>query len=309
MKEILLTSSALILALLALRRLFRKVLSRRAQYALWGLVLLRLLVPVNLPAAGFSLLTAAKPAADRVEALYIAPDSVTTWRADGGYLYGAHNAPPVAIGPATPDSTYAFDYQDAMGNPAEGVGTYQRQIALSDLLPPIWYAGCAVMACWLVLSNLLFWRKLRRARRPYPVEGSPRRVYLVEEGLPSPCLFGLFRPAIYLTPAALQSPDRLRHVLAHEETHARHLDPLWSLLRAVCLTVYWFDPLVWWAPDPLSVLPGFRWRPAEPPSTFSEDPKASLSLSYPPPPCSRRFSHRSKTHPSRSDPACRRLPR
>ncbi len=247
MKEILLTSSALILALLALRRLFRKVLSRRAQYALWGLVLLRLLVPVNLPAAGFSLLTAAKPAADRVEALYIAPDSVTPRRTDGGYLYGAHNAPPVAVGPATPDSTYAFDYQDAMGNPAEGVGTYQRQIALSDLLLPIWYAGCAVMTCWLVLSNLLFWRKLRRARRPYPVEGSPRRVYLVEEGLPSPCLFGLFRPAIYLTPAALQSPDRLRHVLAHEETHARHLDPLWSLLRAVCLTVYWFDPLVWWA--------------------------------------------------------------
>jgi beta-lactamase regulating signal transducer with metallopeptidase domain len=247
MKEVLLTSSALILALLALRRLFRKVLSRRAQYALWGLVLLRLLVPVNLPAAGFSLLTAAKPAADRVEALYIAPDSVTTWRTDGGYLYGAHNAPPVAVGPATPDSTYAFDYQDAMGNPAEGVGTYQRQIALSDLLPPIWYAGCAVMTCWLVFSNLLFWRKLRRARTPYPVEDSPRRVYLVEEGLPSPCLFGLFRPAIYLTPAALQSPDRLRHVLAHEETHARHLDPLWSLLRAVCLTVYWFDPLVWWA--------------------------------------------------------------
>ncbi len=36
MKEILLTSSALILVLLALRRLFRKVLSGRAQYALWG---------------------------------------------------------------------------------------------------------------------------------------------------------------------------------------------------------------------------------------------------------------------------------
>lgn len=36
MKEILLTSSVLILALLALRRVFRKALSRRAQYALWG---------------------------------------------------------------------------------------------------------------------------------------------------------------------------------------------------------------------------------------------------------------------------------
>ena len=82
MKEILITSSALILALLALRRLFRRTLSRRAQYALWGLVLLRLLVPVNLPAAGFSLLTAAKPAADRVEALYIAPDRMTIGRMD-----------------------------------------------------------------------------------------------------------------------------------------------------------------------------------------------------------------------------------
>ncbi len=28
-------------------------------------------------------------------------------------------------------------------------------------------------------------------------------------------------------------------------THARHLDPFWSLLRSVCLAVYWFDPLVW----------------------------------------------------------------
>ena len=39
MKEILLTSSALILALLALRQLFRRTVSRRMQYALWLLVL------------------------------------------------------------------------------------------------------------------------------------------------------------------------------------------------------------------------------------------------------------------------------
>ena len=39
MKEILITSTALILALLLIRRVFRGVLSRRFQYALWGLVL------------------------------------------------------------------------------------------------------------------------------------------------------------------------------------------------------------------------------------------------------------------------------
>ena len=46
------TSSALILIVLAARHLFRKKLSSRLKYALWGVVLLRLLVPfqVELPA-------------------------------------------------------------------------------------------------------------------------------------------------------------------------------------------------------------------------------------------------------------------
>ena len=37
MKEVLITSSVLILALLALRGIFRKSLTRRVQNALWGL--------------------------------------------------------------------------------------------------------------------------------------------------------------------------------------------------------------------------------------------------------------------------------
>ena len=46
------TSSVLILIVLAVRFLFRNRLSARARYALWGVVLLRLLVPfqVQLPA-------------------------------------------------------------------------------------------------------------------------------------------------------------------------------------------------------------------------------------------------------------------
>ena len=66
MKEILLTSSALILALLILRRVFRNRISRRAQYALWLLVLARLLIPVSLPGVDFSLLTAAEPVSQAV---------------------------------------------------------------------------------------------------------------------------------------------------------------------------------------------------------------------------------------------------
>ena len=75
MKEILLTSSVLILALLLLRLLFRKTISRQVQYALWGLVALRLLVPVSLPAMEHNVLTAAEPVTARITApaLYVTP--------------------------------------------------------------------------------------------------------------------------------------------------------------------------------------------------------------------------------------------
>ena len=61
MKDILLTSSVLIAALLLLRRVFRDTVSRRVQYGLWALVLVRLLVPATLPAADFSVLSVSEP--------------------------------------------------------------------------------------------------------------------------------------------------------------------------------------------------------------------------------------------------------
>ena len=165
MKEILLTSSALILALLALRRLFRKVLSRRAQYALWGLVLLRLLVPASLPAADFSLLTAAEPVVSGLEgqALYLSPSRVTLTAPEGPLpSYRSEEDPKIVLGPPSENSVYSYTNSQQVVHEVE----YARQIVLADQLPPIWHGGMAAMACWLVLSNLLFWRKLRRARRP-----------------------------------------------------------------------------------------------------------------------------------------------
>lgn len=245
MRDILVTSSVLILALLALRQAFRRTISRRMQYALWGLVLLRLLAPVNLPAMEHNVLTAAESVSQQISppALYIEPVRETVEAPEDVPVLERTpvDYQQVALDSATQDNTRVFTDRKNVTHTVE----YARQVSLAELLRPVWHAGIGVMACWLVTSNLRFWRKLRKVRKPYSVENCKYRVYLVESGLPSPCLFGLFRPAIYLTPAAAASPESLRHVLAHETTHARHLDPLWSLLRGVCLAVYWFDPLVW----------------------------------------------------------------
>ena len=251
MREILLTSSVLILAVLLLRLAFRDRISRRAQYALWGLVLLRLLVPVSLPGVDFSVLSAAEPVgqavAERLEQreVYLLPQEtvpVTILPTDlpeaviPSTSYQPEDGWPVVV-----DSGAGAIVPDAGGETAT---RYAWAPTAAELLTILWLAGVAGMAVWFLVTNLRFWRKLRRTRTPYAAEGCRYPVYLVAEGLPSPCLFGLIRPAIYLTPAAA-SPERLGHVLAHETAHARHLDPLWSLLRCVCLAVYWFDPLVW----------------------------------------------------------------
>lgn len=243
MREILLTSSVLILALLALRRVFRQKISRRVQYALWGLVLVRLLIPVSLPGLDFSVLTVAEPVqasiSTRLEAVpvFIGPAAPVL---DAPLPQSRY---PAAVEPTVPDTTPVARPSAA---PAENTAPAAVDVlTLAEILDFVWLAGAAAMALWLLVSNLRFAAMLRRRRRPVYIPGCERRVYMVESGLASPCLFGVLRPAVYLTSAAMDSEESLRHVLAHEETHAKHLDPLWALLRGVCLAVYWFDPLVW----------------------------------------------------------------
>ena len=242
MKEILLTSSALILALLALRQLFRRTVSRRMQYALWLLVLVRLLVPVNVGTLAHNVLSAAAPVQTVVEERL---DTPVLYVQDGTERRPAQLLPGKESQgePLSPPSDAA---QSAPADEYYTVTPTYRTVTLSEALTYVWYAGMAGVGAWFLFTNLRFARALRKARTPYRVEGCRYPVYLVS-ALPSPCLFGVLRPAVYLNEKALQSPDALRFVLAHEQTHARHLDPLWSLLRGVCLTVYWFDPLVWLA--------------------------------------------------------------
>lgn len=257
MKEILITSSVLILALLLLRQLFRGVLSRRFQYALWALVLVRLLVPVSLlPATDFSVLTAAKPVeqavAERVtldRIFYSQPQGQVSPEELEKRNIDPQNVPTsqdlFAMGESDPDNPFSTNW--LVRDPDSGSVTRyaHMEVGWGFFLEKVWKVGMILMGCFFLLSNLGFYIRLRKNRQPYAVffEGGTRRVYLVPEGVvPSPCLFGR---SIYITPAVAADENKLRHVLCHEETHARHWDPLWALLRCLCLTVYWFDPLVW----------------------------------------------------------------
>lgn len=228
MKQILFSSSFLILLLLALRAIFRNTISRRLQYALWALVMLRLLIPFSLPSS----LWAPVPAPEPAQISYTPTETGT---------------PPAIVTPQAPP-TWLEQPQLSPSIPIPTEPTPLPQppsMTVGSLLTMVWIFGMAVVGCWVLVSNVRFGRMLRKSRTPVQTEPCGLPVYLIAEGLPSPCLFGLLHPAIYVTPRALASPDMFHHVLLHEQTHAKHKDLLWSALRCLCLTIYWFHPLVW----------------------------------------------------------------
>ena len=242
MKGILITSSLLILLIAALRPLLRGRIDPRVQYALWLAVALRLLIPVNLFTSAYSAL-ALLERADRGTALvetigqaHIPAQSYDNARAQVVEEYRRQG---VSDSQLTPGDLMAIDTQarELMKGPtlAELAAKYAR---------PLWLGGAALTALWFTAVNLKLRRRLRGARRLE--RDCPLPVYL-SDALPSPCLAGALRPRIYVTPAALDSPERLRHVLAHELAHYRHRDHWWPLVRCACLCLYWFDPLAWWA--------------------------------------------------------------
>ena len=267
MKEIFITSSVLILVLLLLRLVFAKKVSRGLIYGAWILVALRLLIPVQIGQVDFSVLTMAKPQTQTVtevsELGFIgqnerqAQQQVIEWyigKDQSVFTPEVQQRIEAAIQDEMPKEEIAemiskgYDQQDIYVYGMKGRVTQQVQeltdfVSLGQIATIVWLVGVAVMAVWFAAVNLRYNRVLRRNAQeldwdiPIPV--------FVTENVVSPCLAGLFRPAIYLTPESADDEQACRHVLAHEVAHYRHGDHIWALARCVCLCIYWFHPLVW----------------------------------------------------------------
>lgn len=244
MIEWMVTSSLLIVTVLLLRRVLRGRISMGLQYALWGLVLLRLLIPGTVASSRVSVMNVLpqEPAAllsEPVEDQSFMPEDQGAADPAGGNLQPSvsQNAGDQSAGVVQAPQSGAAG-QTASNRPDNDSG---RAWTIGKILRAVWLTGVGGMGLWMLMGNLRFARRLRRMR--VPAEGK-RHVY-VAAALPSPCLYGLFPPAIYLTPQAAEDEAMCRYVLRHEETHRRHGDHIWAVLRGVALALHWYNPLVW----------------------------------------------------------------
>lgn len=236
-----LSSCVLIGVVAAVRAAFGRRMRPALRYALWGLVLLRLLIPVQLFTApwGVSVELPERAAEQEIHILPAEPAVIAP------SVQAAE--PPAAVAPAElPAAVEPWEQTPVDGAPAHYAAAETARRAdgrsVAELLRAVWLAGVGVTAAVFLASNLHLYIRLRGRRRPLETD-CPLRVYSVEN-ISSSCLFG---NAIYVGAETAPDESRLRHVLAHELSHYRHGDCVWTLLRGVALVLHWYNPLVWWA--------------------------------------------------------------
>ena len=266
MKEVLITSSVLIIVIMLLRWLLRGKVSQRLIYAAWILVALRLLIPFQFGQIGFSVLTAAEPVTKSITEIsdkqvggvteqdsyrqviqeYIEDDrTVFTPAIQDRIQLEIMNETPKEEIAVIIDKVYSKQEvftPEAQPQVQQKVETKADPITLGQILTAIWIIGMCAMAAWFVTANLIFLRRAKKDSVEAEFDGVRIRI---SPNVPTPCVVGLFRPVIYLTSASAEKTQVRAHVLAHEQAHLRQADHIWAMVRCICLCVYWFDPLVW----------------------------------------------------------------
>lgn len=210
-----LTAGIAIAAVLLLRVLLRKA-PRIFSYALWAVVLFRLLCPISF-SAPFSLFGAVGARLEEQGRMVYLPESLNGQWQTVLVIPDSGSAARTAPEPEAPKQGSFLEAACAVG-------------------ARIWLGGIAVMLGYSLWSLLRFQKKLSGA------VWIKDNIYEAD-ALPTPFVLGFFRPRIYL-PSALTEAER-EYVLLHEQIHVRRKDPALRLLGYFALCLHWFNPMVW----------------------------------------------------------------
>lgn len=212
-----LSGSIVILLVLALRLVLKKAPARLV-CLLWLLAGLRLMLPFHIE-ADFSL----QPDTQQLIKPVVSSQA-----------YVPQENIPQDIAPAMPTVG-----ENITASTDIGVTTQvQRTIDWMSVAAYVWAFGAAAMLVYAAVSYIKLKRQVRAAVR-------------MDDGtwecsnLEGAFLLGYLKPKIFI-PAHITGDDR-EYVISHEHNHLAWGDHWTKLLGFLCLSLHWFNPLVWFA--------------------------------------------------------------
>ena len=216
------TASIAILVVLLARIILLKRAPKIFSYALWAVVLFRLLCPMSLPSP-FSLM-----------GLFQAPTTET-----GQIEYVSLNVLDTEKTATTSDVSTSDSNQttDNPVNPSEitAAGSVGLLVSIGSI---VWICGAAVMLMFNILQLIRLRRQLTGS---IPLNDN---IYIADY-ISTPFVMGLIHPKIYL-PSAMSDTEQ-SYIIQHEKHHIHRCDHMIKLLAFVAVCIHWFNPLVWLA--------------------------------------------------------------
>jgi len=258
----------LIVLIACIDRLVRKWAWPQLRYALWSLILIKLILPPTMslpsgvvpelrPVVGQAVqwMESARPAGGK-KSIDIADLGLET--IDLARREDVRSAAVIPAAPAVPAAYRPSAIHDVNSQSATAYPPLQWQVYAMV----IWLVGIIVLGIWLGLRlhSLIGRNRYAAAAASLPqsfynqLAGCAKRLGLrrvprvvVVRRLATPAVFGVFRPVLLMPKGYLSRLSRrdTEHMLLHELAHIRrgdlHMHGLYMLLQIL----YWYNPLLW----------------------------------------------------------------
>jgi|GEM_PF-562927 len=237
-----LSTSLLILAVVATRAVFIHRLPKKTFLALWALALSRLLLPLSIPSRlnihniVVEVLQAALPKEAALPAISPLTDMIVQYFEPNPFLAPAlTNIMPDVIG-----------------------GNINNALNVIQAMPwyiVLWLAGIIIFVLFFLITHLRC-RSVYRTALPVDnlfvrqwLEAHPlkRKIRVkLSDKIAAPLAYSVFWPVILMPKDTdWQDEDRLAYILTHEYVHIKRFDAVWKWILAAAVSIHWFNPLMW----------------------------------------------------------------
>ncbi|MBQ2733326.1 MAG: hypothetical protein IJF74_04135 [Clostridia bacterium] len=213
-------TASIVIIIVLFARLLLKGAPKIFSYALWAVVLFRLICPISFTSELSLMHVLEAPVAENGKIEYV---SFITDGSDIPSITISSNDIGRVADRITKPSLKDFSETEAFDFPVSGIAA-------------LWVSGAAVMLIFNIIQLVRLSCKL--------IGATPLRenIYLADH-ISTPFVLGVIRPKIYL-PSSASAAERT-YIILHEKHHILRGDNIIKLFAFAAMCLHWFNPLVW----------------------------------------------------------------
>lgn len=225
------TASYVTLALLVLRAMFYRRLPKVFFYSLWGVVLIRLIIPFSFTSTLSFLKVFNPPTTNQGMVVLYLPSYENN-----------HSLPSIDL---SVENEHSFQGELIETN---------KTVSFRNSLAVTWIVGVLICFGLSVLSYVRVGRRLGTAYLDEHITvldkckklvGVRKKVKVLRSGqVETPIVMGILKPRIIL-PVHIVAEEELYSILLHELVHIKRMDYMTRPLSLMALMIHWFNPFVW----------------------------------------------------------------